>query len=116
MPGIQQADVVVLGGTLGIFLATALQLQGKQVAVVERGTVQGRSQEWNISREEMKSFVDLGLLSAAEVDEVLVTEFNPVRMGFEGGTQILMRDVLNCGVLPSRMVALVKHKFCQAGG
>ncbi len=46
---------VVLGGTLGIFLATALQLRGKRVAVVEQtAALVGREQEWNISRADMK--------------------------------------------------------------
>lgn len=47
-------DIVVLGGTLGIFLATALQLRGRKVAVVERNKLVGREQEWNISRADMK--------------------------------------------------------------
>jgi hypothetical protein len=44
-------DVVVCGGTLGIFMATALQLKGWSVAVVERGALAGRQQEWNISEQ-----------------------------------------------------------------
>ena len=52
-------DVVVLGGTLGIFLATALLIQGKSVAVVERFQLRGREQEWNISRADMKVFLFL---------------------------------------------------------
>lgn len=47
-------DIVVLGGTLGIFLATALLLQGKSVTVVERNALLGRDQEWNISRADMQ--------------------------------------------------------------
>ena len=47
-------DVVVLGGTLGIFLATALLLRGKSVTVVERNALLGRDQEWNISRADMQ--------------------------------------------------------------
>lgn len=39
-------DVVVCGGTLGIFYAAALQLQGLSVAVVERGPLRGRAQDW----------------------------------------------------------------------
>lgn len=54
MPSLQTVDIVVLGGTLGIFMAAALQLQGKNVAVIERGAVAGRDQEWNISRAEMQ--------------------------------------------------------------
>ena len=41
-------------GTLGIFLAATLARQGKKVAVVERGKLRGRAQEWNISRADMK--------------------------------------------------------------
>lgn len=47
-------DVVVLGGTLGIFLATALLLRGKSVTVVERNALLGRDQEWNISKADMQ--------------------------------------------------------------
>lgn len=36
-------DVVICGGTLGVFLATALQLRGKKVAIVERGVLMGVS-------------------------------------------------------------------------
>ena len=48
-----QYDAVVCGGTLGIFLACALQQKGFRVAVVERGRLQGREQEWNVSRNEL---------------------------------------------------------------
>jgi hypothetical protein len=41
-------------GTLGIFLASTLARKGKKVAVVERGKLRGRTQEWNISRHDMK--------------------------------------------------------------
>ena len=44
--------------------------------------------------------MDLGLLTEAELEAVLVSEFNPVRMGFRGITEITTRDVLNCGGQP----------------
>lgn len=37
-------DVVVAGGTLGVFAAAALAARGWRVAVVERGKLQGRTQ------------------------------------------------------------------------
>ncbi|HEY9689219.1 MAG TPA: hypothetical protein V6D46_04435, partial [Coleofasciculaceae cyanobacterium] len=74
-----QADVVVLGGTLGIVLATALAQGGARVALVERGRLQGRDQEWNISRSELAVLVDRGLLSAEELASTIGSEFNPVR-------------------------------------
>ena len=44
-------------GTLGIFLAVALQRAGLRVAVVERASLRGRAQEWNISRKEVAELV-----------------------------------------------------------
>lgn len=64
-------DVVVAGGTLGVFVATALAARGWRVAVVERGMLAGRTQEWNISRkellelEEVRQLFDLYISSAA---------------------------------------------------
>jgi hypothetical protein len=43
-------DVVVAGGTLGIFVAAALAVRGLRVVVLEQGKLVGRTQEWNISR------------------------------------------------------------------
>ena len=34
-------DVIVCGGTLGIFIATALSFKGLRVAIVERNTLKG---------------------------------------------------------------------------
>ena len=46
-------DVAVCGGTLGLFIALALQLRGHRVTVVEKRRVEGRTQEWNVSRPEL---------------------------------------------------------------
>lgn len=78
-----QYDVIVCGGTLGIFLATALQRCGARVAVLERGKLQGRAQEWNVSRGEMARLVELGVLSQQQLEGVIGLEFNPVRIGFQ---------------------------------
>ncbi|KAI3426308.1 hypothetical protein D9Q98_008681 [Chlorella vulgaris] len=114
-------DVVVCGGTLGIFLATALQLRGMQVVVVERGPLLGRAQEWNISRKEVDELVELGVLSQQDVQECISVEFNPVRVGFHGdtpskGAEVWTRDVLNLGVSPARLVAAARRRFEAAGG
>lgn len=67
-------DVVVLGGTLGILLATALLAQQQQqqpgaaplrVAVVERGKLQGRQQEWNASHSDLQVRLQRGCPSLA---------------------------------------------------
>jgi hypothetical protein len=76
-------DVVVCGGTLGIFFALALQLRGHSVCVVEAAKLQGRAQEWNLSRQELDELVALGVLTADDVDAVITTEFPACRSGFK---------------------------------
>lgn len=49
-------DVVVTGGTLGILIGCALAQLGWRVALIERGILRGREQEWNISRKELEVF------------------------------------------------------------
>ena len=161
--GVQLFDAVVLGGTLGIFLATALQLRGRKVAVIERNQLVGRDQEWNISRSDMQvrlcptsaifeffgisfdtlvtttagawtkmnfaelncslklglfvqPFVSEGILTEAEVEDVIVSEFNPVRVAFENISEITTTNILNCGVSPRCMIELLKQRFLRAGG
>ncbi|KAL4448357.1 hypothetical protein ABPG75_005576 [Micractinium tetrahymenae] len=114
-------DVAVCGGVLGIFLACALQLRGLRVAVLERGPLLGRTQEWNISRKELQELVEMGLLSEQEAEESITSEFNPVRIGFHGdapgqGAEVWTRDVLNLGASPARLVAAARARFEAAGG
>ena len=109
-------DVVICGGTLGIFLATTLQQQGYKVAVIERGILQGRVQEWNISRHELNCLLELDLLSETELEEIIYTEYNPARLSFHKGYELWVKDVLNVGVSPKQLIAKVKAKFLSLEG
>ena len=109
-------DVVICGGTLGIFIGAALAKQGWRVAVMERGILRGRSQEWNISRQELQVFVELGLLSEAELATAIATEYNPARISFAGGSEIWVKDVLNIGVDPVYLLDRLKACFLAHGG
>lgn len=57
-----------------------------------------------------------GLLTPSEVEEVVVSEFNPVRVAFEGVAEIVTRDILNCGVSPRKLLEVLKRRFLDAGG
>lgn len=109
-------DVVICGGTLGILLGCTLVQQGWRVALIERGVLRGREQEWNISRQELQVFRSLDLLSAAELEQAIATEYNPARLRFGNGTDIWVRDVLNTGVDPVYLLETLKQKFLAAGG
>lgn len=105
-------DVVICGGTLGILLGAALQKLGVQVTVIERGLLKGREQEWNISRQELDIFCELELLTEAELEQAIATEYNPGRVGFLGGRDIWVEDVLNIGVNPIYLLEKLKKKVC----
>ena len=109
-------DVVICGGTLGILIGTALQRRGWRVALIERGILRGREQEWNISRKELEVFLELEILSEAELEKAIATVYNPARISFHQGPDFWIRDVLNIGVDPVFLLDTLKLKFIEAGG
>jgi lycopene cyclase CruP len=109
-------DVIVCGGTLGILIGCALAVKGLRVALMERGILRGREQEWNISRPELEVFVELNLLSLEELGQAIATKYNPARVSFAGGAEIWVEDVLNIGVDPVYLLETLKTRFLAAGG
>ncbi|XRA99395.1 hypothetical protein NFJ02_07g130940 [Pycnococcus provasolii] len=110
-------DVVVCGGTLGILVATALQTRGHKCAVIERGPLRGRQQEWNVSRKELAELVKLGILTQEDLEPIISIEFNPVRCAFhDAGESVLVNDILNLGVSPAELLIRVRRRFESVGG
>ena len=124
-------DVVVCGGTLGIFYATYLQKRGYDVCIMEAGPLRGREQEWNISMDELIELKDLGVLSQEDIDAVVTTEFPACRSGFKNkevtplvggyfendvGYETFTPGVLNLGVAPAILIERVAKAFVENGG
>ncbi|MBD2232229.1 FAD-dependent oxidoreductase [Phormidium tenue] len=109
-------DVVICGGTLGVLVGAGLAQRGWRVALLERGPLQGREQEWNISRRELAALTELGLLTLDELDAVIASEYNPARIQFGDGELLWVEDVLNVGVDPKGLLERLKAKFLAAGG
>ncbi|MCU0570230.1 MAG: FAD-binding oxidoreductase [Oculatellaceae cyanobacterium Prado106] len=109
-------DVVICGGTLGILMGAALVQRGWRVAVLERGILRGRDQEWNISRQELQVLLTLELLTPEELETAIATQYNPARLSFHKGIELWVEDVLNIGVDPVYLLERLKAKFLAAGG
>jgi len=124
-------DVVVCGGTLGIFFAMSLRLQGHRVCVLEAGKLRGREQEWNISMEELLELKRLGVLTQEDIDAAIKTQFPGCRSGFKNreitplkagykrngiGYECVTNDVLNLGVSPAILLERVAKRFVELGG
>ncbi|KAL2973424.1 hypothetical protein AAZX31_14G044700 [Glycine max] len=106
-------DVLVCGGTLGIFIATALCARGLRVAIVERNVLKG---EWNISTKELLELVEVGVLEEDDIERATAVKFNPNRCGFERKGDIWVNDILNLGVSPAKLIEIVKTRFISLGG
>lgn len=78
--------------------------------------LQGRSQEWNISRSELQELITLGLLTAEELEECVATEWQHSRISMHKGTDLTVEGVLNLGVCPKTLIEILKQKFLAAGG
>jgi len=109
-------DLIICGGTLGIFIGCALQRRGWRVTVIEQGILRGREQEWNISRQELDAFLELDLLTVTELAQSIATEYNPARIAFQNSPNFWVRDVLNIGVDPVFLLETLKTKFLTLGG
>ncbi|KAJ1264957.1 hypothetical protein BS78_08G040400 [Paspalum vaginatum] len=109
-------DVIVCGGTLGIFVATSLSSKGLRVGVIERSMIKGREHEWNISRKELMQIVEIGILSEAELEQTISSEFNHNRCGFEGKGEFWVDNIFNLGVSPAKLVEIMKERFISSGG
>jgi lycopene cyclase CruA len=70
-----QYDLIYVGGALGVIHAAAMAKRGYRVLLIERLPFGRMNREWNISRDEIQSLVNLGLLSAAEVESIIAREY-----------------------------------------
>jgi len=109
-------DVVISGGTLGILIGCALASKGLRVALIEKGILRGREQEWNISRNELQVLLELNLLTSEQLEKAIVTEYNPARVSFTSGTEVWVENVLNIGVYPVYLLEILKQRFLEIGG
>ncbi|MBL1209154.1 FAD-binding oxidoreductase [Geminocystis sp. GBBB08] len=109
-------DLIICGGNLGIFLATTLQKKGYKIAVIEKGILQGRDQEWNISRHELNCLLELELVTFEELETMIFTEYNPARVSFYQGYELWVKNILNVGISPKLLIAKLQKKFLEWGG
>ena len=68
-------DIIYVGGALGAIHAAVMARLGYRVLLVERLPFGRMNREWNISRSEFQSLINLGLFTEAEFENVIVKEY-----------------------------------------
>ena len=117
-------DLIYLGGALGVIHAAVMARLGYRVLLIERLPFGRMNREWNISRSEIQSLVDLGLLTPPEVEQVIAREYpNGYHKFFDANNPIVAKapvlhtpTVLNIALDSGRLLQLCGDKLRQAGG
>ena len=68
-------DLIYIGGALGVIHAAVMAQMGYRVLLVERLPFGRMNREWNISRSEFQSLIDLGLFTPAEFESIIAREY-----------------------------------------
>ncbi|EKQ69212.1 hypothetical protein OsccyDRAFT_1835 [Leptolyngbyaceae cyanobacterium JSC-12] len=68
-------DLIYLGGALGVIHAAAMARLGYRVLLIERLPFGKMNREWNISRSEFQSVIDLGLFTSDEFESLIAREY-----------------------------------------
>ncbi len=124
LPGAAEYDLIYAGGGLGLLHAALMaQRYGRRVLVFDRSEVGCAHREWNISREELHTLVELELLSWDELDSVVMREYRDGLVRFYNGphsdvppSELWLPDVLNVALDAGALLQLMRRKLEQAGG
>lgn len=108
-------DIAFAGGGLSLLIAATLAQRGLRVAVFERSTAGEGHREWNASRSELDALVDVGLFSAAEIDELCITHYDHGICRWHGGSAYPVTGVLDTPVDAGALLRATRTKASDAG-
>ena len=117
-------DLIYIGGALGVIHAAVMAKLGYRVLLVERLPFGRMNREWNISRDEIQSLVNLGLLTTAEVESIIAREYKDgFNKFFDANVPKRLKasilhtpTVLNVGLDSEKLLQLCGQKLLAAGG
>jgi lycopene cyclase CruA len=117
-------DVIYIGGALGVIQATVMAQKGYRVLLVERMPFGRMNREWNISRDEFQSAIDLGLFTPEEFEVIIAAEYRDgFNKFFDANNPTHLKapvlhtpKVLNIAIDTNKLLKLCGDKLKQAGG
>lgn len=110
-------DLVYAGGTLGMIHAAVMaHVHGHRVLVVDRHRAAHTHRDWNISLEEARRLVTIGLLTEHELDTVIAARYHSGFIDFHGegctidAAPLAFSGVLDMAVEANTLLALCREK------
>jgi lycopene cyclase CruA len=121
---VNQYDLIYIGGALGVIHAAVMAQKGYRVLLIERLPFGRMNREWNISRGEFQSLIDLGLFTPEEFEYVIAREYvDGFSKFFDGNNPPHLKapvlhtpKVLNIGLNAEKLLRLCGEKLRNAGG
>ncbi|WP_375338993.1 NAD(P)/FAD-dependent oxidoreductase [Ancylothrix sp. D3o] len=118
-------DLIYIGGALGVIHAAVMAKLGYRVLLIERLPFGRMNREWNISRTELQSLIDLGLFSSQqEVDSLIAREykdgfhkfFDSNNPPYAKAAILHTPTVLNIAIDADKLLRVCGEKLKAAGG
>jgi len=117
-------DLIYIGGALGVIHAAVMAQRGYRVLLVERLPFGRMNREWNISRAEFQSLIDLGLFTPDEFEAMIAREYiDGFNKFFDGNNPPHLKapvlhtpTVLNVAIDSEKLLQLCGEKLQKAGG
>ncbi|WGT68096.1 FAD-dependent oxidoreductase [cyanobacterium endosymbiont of Epithemia clementina EcSB] len=117
-------DIIYVGGALGAIHAAMMAQLGYQVLVVERLAFGRMNREWNISRSEFQTLIDLELFTPEEFESLIVKEYiDGFNKFFDGNNPPHLKaevlhtpTVLNIAIDTTKFLNLCGKKLLELGG
>lgn len=117
-------DLIYIGGALGVIHAAVMARLGYRVLLLERMPFGRMNREWNISRDEIQSLIDLGLFTAAEIETLIAREYKDgYNKFFDANNPPVAQapilhtpKVLNIALDGEKLLYLAGVKLTEAGG
>ncbi|MEM6590374.1 MAG: flavin-dependent dehydrogenase [Cyanobacteria bacterium P01_C01_bin.73] len=117
-------DLIYVGGALGVIHAAVMAHLGYRVLLIERLPFGRMHREWNISRQEFQSLIDLGLFSSAEFEALIGCEYaDGFNKFFDANNPTIAQapvlhtpKVLNIALDSEKLLRACGEKLTAAGG
>ncbi|AFY37125.1 lycopene cyclase CruA [[Leptolyngbya] sp. PCC 7376] len=117
-------DLVYVGGALGVIHAAVMARLGYKVLLIERLPFGRMNREWNISRSELQSLINLDLFDQSEIEELIAREYKDGFNKFFDGNNppnlkaniLYTPTVLNVAIASELLLKKCGEKLLAAGG
>ena len=124
IPTEHEYDLIYIGGALGVIHAAVMAQKGYRVLLIERLPFGRMNREWNISRDEFQSLINLGLFTPKEFESVIAAEYidgfskffdayNPPHLK---ANVLHTPTVLNVAIDAEKLLRFCGDKLRQGGG